>query len=276
MSDPNLFALGLEIYNRLQPELENRPVQPETPVWGLEPQVHLPALQDILQSAGALPPRTFLIGNCADGVPFFIDTSRVGLGALLVTGDPHSGKTRQLQVMVASAVALNHPHEMQVCVLTHDPDEWTAVCTQAASQDQLLGIYPFSDSETHTVIRALVELAEDRRYGKRSSASVLFVIDDLEWVSQLDYEDQNNLHWLLQYGSRSGIWLVASLDACLAGELPFWVDVFRTRLLGQIKSPSLADYLSISSNSPAPQLTPGIEFTVRTGPGWMKYIVPSL
>jgi len=83
------------------------------------------------------------------------------------------------------------------------------------------------------------------------------------------------LHWLLEYGAQTHIRSIASLDASQCVKNPFWIDAFRTFLVGRIESPSLADNLGYSQDL-MESLSPGLDFIAYTGQTWLKYCLPTL
>ena len=110
--------------------------------------------------------------------------------------------------------------------------------------------------------------------GKRTGAAVLLMVDAMPRIQDLEYGLQMQFHWLLQNGATFGIWPVAAIDAAQAAELPFWTDVFRTRLIGQIASPKIAQELAIYDGINTANQMPGVEFCAWLGKEWMNYWIP--
>ena len=274
MNGTNLFNLAFETYTRLLPELREK-LRFENPSGEMR-ELNLPQLSDILDRYFPLPYQTILVGGCQDGLPFLLDLAQPENGALLVTGDPACGKTRQLQVMVESAIQLYTPRQVQVAAITSWVGDWEGLFAGTDRSRYCQAITTWYDRDSTELLLNLTSLAEDRRYGRRRGAQVLLVIDDLSKIVNLDYEVQVSLHWLLEYGPQSGIWPIVGLEASQSQEMKYWVDTFRTRLLGHIDSPTLANDLAIFEGNRCAQLTASKEFTVWMGNDWIIYNVPVL
>ena len=276
MNGTNLFSLALETYNRLLPELREKIKTEVQPQWMSRSNINLALLSDVLERYQPLPFQTILIGDCQDGLPFLLDLNQPANGSLLVTGDPACGKTRQLQVMVESALQLYTPRQVQVAAITSRKADWESILETQERLRYCHALTPWYDREVTDLVMNLASLAEDRRNGRRRGAQVLLVIDDLSKIMDMDYEVQVNLHWLIESGPQSGIWPLVSLEASQSQEMKYWVDAFRTRLLGHIDSPTLSNDLAIYEGNRCSQLSPSTEFTVWMGNEWIIYDLPVL
>jgi len=276
MSEMNLLNLAVDTYNRLLPELRQKLNQERQTTWTRATALGTPRLSQMLEQIQPVPFQTIIIGDCQDGLPFLFDLTQPENGAVLVTGDANCGKTYQLQVMVESALRLYSPHQVQTAVITEHPEDWKAILASPSRSKYCHGIHSWHDRQTTNLVLELVSLAEDRRNGRRRGAQVLLVIDDLPGVLDWDYEVQVNLHWLLQYGPQSGVWPLVSIGASQAQEMHYWVDVFRTRLLGRIDSMTLANDLGLFEGNRCAQLNAPHEFIVWIGSDWITYDLPAL
>ena len=229
----------------------------------------------LVSSIKASPKHSLLLGQCNDGLPFLMQLGDPLLGSILVSGDTACGKTHQLQVMVDSAIRLNAPHDLQVVVLTHHPNEWRSFSEKSRSEKYIYQVKAWYDPSAEDLIETLITLAEARREGKKQSANILLVMDDFNFVENLSYAAQVNLHWLLTYGAESGLWIAASIKANYAEKFRYWINVFRTRILGFMRSYENASIIAAREDSFAPGLTPG-SFRIWTGSGWVSYHLPLL
>ena len=229
----------------------------------------------LLTSIKTFPRQSLLLGLCMDGLPFLMDLSDPITGSILITGDPGCGKTHHLQVAVDSAIRTNTPSELQVAVITHNPGEWRYLRESKQYKIYLQDILPWYDIRAETTIQRLTELADARRDGKQDGYKVLFILDDINFIEDLSYEAQVNLHWLLAYGAQSGVLLIASVKSSYANTLSYWLETFRTRILGRIHSTSNAKILANRSDSKVFNLEPP-NFRVWSGTEWMTYRLPIL
>lgn len=275
MSTANVFSMALESYQRLFPEIGRKIIHlpqhsPET----IAP-VRAPSLDETLSSIYPLPPHSCLLGLCADGIPFLLDLRSKETGSLLVTGDPDSEKTRQLQVIVESAIRSSSPHELQVAVLTRNPEVWSAFRNVSNYSRYFYGLQGWYEQEASELIRRLVALGEDRSNGRQRGATILLVIDDLTGVLEADFEYQDGLHQLLELGPAVQIRPVASLDSQACVQYPFWLNAFHTFLIGKITLSSKDLDLGFSFPVDEKSDMGKADFHAYTGESWMKYTLPT-
>jgi hypothetical protein len=229
----------------------------------------------LLSPVKPVPKGSILLGKCKDDLPFLMQLTDPVMGAILIGGDAACGKTHQLQVMVDSAMRLNAPHDFQVSILTHKPYEWRSFWRASDEDRYLYQIKAWYDPSAEELIEGLVHLAEVRREGERQGAGIFLVPDDFNFVEDLSYEAQVNLHWLLAYGAQSGIWIAAAIKANYAERFRYWIDCFRTRIVGSMGDSGDADILSCRNDSLANTLQSGY-FRVWTGTEWLSYSLPLL
>lgn len=229
----------------------------------------------IMESIKPAPKRSILLGKCLDGLPFLLELGDPELGAILVACDAGYGKTHQLQVMVDSAIRTHAPHDLQVAVLTLNPDEWSGINRNPKQNQYFQGCYAWYDSRNPIMIESLTELAETRREGERQGADILLILDDLTAIEDLPMEAQVNLRWLMEYGPQSAIWVVGALDTRKVSAVRYWVEPFRTRIVGRVDSKLNLESLVVTSDLPKHSAEPG-EFQVWTGESWLAYRLPLL
>lgn len=229
----------------------------------------------LISSLKPVPGHSLLLGECKDGLPFLMQLADPAMGAVLVGGDPGCGKTHQLQVMVDSALRLNPPHDTQISILTHKPNEWRTFWGQKRQDKYLYQLKAWYDPSAEDLIEGLLHLAEARREGKRQGASILLILDDFNFVEELSYTAQVNLHWLLAYGAQSGVWIMAAIKANYASEFRYWIESFRTQIIGAAKISEDTEILSVGENSEAVNQKPGF-FKIWTGFDWLTYRLPLL
>lgn len=216
-----------------------------------------------------------LLGECADGLPFIIELGDPFMGAALIGCERSMGKTHHLQVLAESAVKLNPPSALQIGVITFKPGEWQFWERKPGNKKYLQGIFAWYDPWAKVLIKNLAELAETRYDGAKTDAQVVLILDDLGFVEELSYEAQVNLRWLLEYGAQAGVFVVASINADQADRFRFWVEPFRTRIVGRITDEFAAEKLTLRKNSAVDALEPGM-FRVWTGSDWRTYRLPLL
>ncbi len=281
MSTTNLFVTGTKSYLGWMPGLFRRKIQLSPLANRMRNLKDVITVGKLLTTKKTVPSNSLLLGCCMDGLPLLMTLADPAIGAILIGGDRGCGKTHQLQVMVDSACRTNQSDELQIVILTHQPDEWEGFLHDDLRQDYVQSCQAWYDHRAERTIQSLTELAEARREGQHQKPVVLFILDDFNFVEELSYEAQVNLHWLLAYGSQSNIWLVAAINSGLAAGLRYWVETFRTRIIGRVRTRShltnltLLRSAALQEGSRMKVLEPGV-FRVWSDPGWMTYRIPLL
>lgn len=275
MGTSNIFVNAMKTYQQLMPDLQSRRLRKSPVLSQTQAFANANTVGKLLSPLYPLPEQSLLLGQCTDGLPFLLGLVDPEMGAVLIGCEGGCGKTHQLQVMVDSALRTNAPHSLQISILTTNPQEWAYLREDKVHNKYLRGINAWYDDRAEEMIQELTKLAEARRHGQRAGAQVLFILDDCNFVEELSYEAQVNLHWLLAYGSQSGIWLVGSLNAGHASGFKYWIECFRTRIMGRVGSQEAAEILAMRDDSQVYGLLPG-EFKVHTGTDWLTYRLPLL
>ena len=274
MSTSNLFAQPLRITQQATPFKLSGKVKRLRSTRNRRIQRNLTTVGSLLDSVHNIPLRSILLGQCLDGLPFLIKLGDPELGAILVGCDAGGGKTHQLQVMADAAIRINSPHDLQISVLSLNPQEWESFQKNSTSKKYIKSIFAWYDIRAEQTIKDLTELAEARRQNRVHGPDVLFLLDDLNYVEDMSYEAQVNLHWLLEYGAQAGVWVVGTIEAGLSNSLRYWINTFRTRIIGKILSSEDAKILAMRPDSIADHLNPG-KFRVWMGNKWLNYrLVP--
>jgi hypothetical protein len=270
--DINPLEIGLDILGKLQVELNpttlKQNVVHKTRDVLKNLQVGTPLLSEVLNELGELPPHSVVLGLAEDGLPVLFNLDNPDTGALLVAGDPGSGKTSFLNTFIRSACTTNSPRSLRFCCLSTRPEEFY-------SHKTLPHCYKVQSSysdEAFSTIEDLVEVAEQRKYGRFGGEAVLLVIDDLPGiVEQLGQEGVDLLRWLVEHGPFSKVWTIASLDTTQSGRLPNGLsDSFPTWILGRIDGGKVGSNLAKDRIRPAAGLIPGAQFCTYSEE-WIRF-----
>jgi len=221
------------------------------------------------------PNWSLLLGQSKDGLPFLLDFSDPAAGPILISGDEGCGKTHQLQVLVESAVRLFRPSELQISILTHTPPDWDYLVENTKYRKYLQEVHAWYVGSVEEKIQALTELAERRRDNDQSGPVVMLIMDDLNFIEELSFEAQVNLRWLMGYGAQSNVWVIAAVKSKYAKSLSYWLEPFRTRILGKIQSRKNAQVLA-SKKDPQVGGISHSQFSVWSGTNWLTYQLPLL
>lgn len=272
MDNLTTFELGIDIYRQLKPEIQPRPsLSPSTNRANRSPTPD--AFLDFFHQIQSVPPRTAVLGECRDRVPLFLDLHDSSLGSILVTGDSQTAQSHQLQFILDSALYFNRKSEIRPVIISSE-QTWYRTDPRFNRSGTAVKVIPWYDSDLGMDIQKLANLCDDRSTGRHSGPSYLVLFDDFDQVHTLDYQAQMEIRWLIKYGPLNGIWPVVSASPAFLCQLPFWADLFRTRLLARIESSAAAEQLSIFPDSPVRSLPP-FEIATRFNQQWFIYRLPS-
>jgi hypothetical protein len=260
MTETNRYALMLEAYTELKPEIEA--------TRQFSPVPALPSVSEVLTEFGAMPSEALFLGVASDGLPVLLNLHDSIPGPLLIVGDPGSGKTALLQTIARAAEKMHRPEELQFGVLTSRPDEWSGL----KDIPNNVGIFPHYDRSSEDFILSLASWAHSN---KTSSQSVLLLLDDLEAVSKLDLDALQNLRWLLLRGPARRVWPIITLNSQHVENMAPWLEAFRTRILGNVQDGQNIRQLD-SEQADLSSLMTGSEFAMREGNNWLRFWIPSI
>ncbi len=275
MGVPNLVVNSVDSFPQAMPGLITR--NKLTPQVSSKNKKHsnMKTVGELLSTIQPLPEKCLFLGRCADGLPFLMSIDDPEMGSIWISGERGCGKTHQLQVIVDAAVRTNTPHELQVTVITHNPSEWRQFQNGFQIEKYQPGVFAWYDTGVTAHIQHLVDVAEARRAGECEGPVHLVILDDLNFVETLSWEAQVNLRWMLEYGPQSKFWMVGALNASLAHGLPFWLEVFRTRIFGWMRKGTKIILPGQQPGLRPESLEPGM-FRAWTGSSWITYQLPLL
>ena len=262
MTETNHFDLMLNALTEIMQEEKAKQAAPPTP-----PMPALPNLSTVLTRVSPLPREALFLGMANDGLPVLLNLYDPVPGPILIAGDASSGKTRFLQTLARAADLLHSPDDVQYGVITTKPDEWQNLY----GSENNAGIYQTNEDNTNELLQSLVTWAHNN---KGEGQSILLLIDDLEAITHLDQQAQQNLRWLLLRGPARRVWTFVTLNSEHADHQKEWLDFFRTRLFGYIAETETAK--NLTGNSPLHHLAPGGEFAMREGNQLLKFWLPSI
>ena len=258
MNKTNRYSLMIDALTELA---EEEQAHQTTPMPGL------PTLRSVIANASPLPREAAFLGLAEDGLPVLLNLYDAVPGSILICGDQASGKTALLQTIARATDLLHSSSEVQYSVITQYPNEWN----NFQNSQNNAGIYSTQNPITQDLLYSLVTWAHNN---KGNQQSVLLLIDDLEAVTKLDQQTEQNLRWLLLRGPSRRVWPIVTLNSSCAQNMQSWLDFFRTRLFGHSNSTSDARLITGNSNKNLDGLIAGSEFAMREGNNWLNFWVP--
>ena len=180
------------------------------------PAPGLPTLRSVIADASPLPHTALFLGLAEDGLPVLLDLYDPIPGPILVIADQASGKTSLLQMIARAAELLHTPSDVQSGIITQYPDEWK----KFQDSQSMVGIYATQENNTPELLQSLVTWAHNN---KGEGQSILLLIDDLEAVTKLDQQTEQNLRWLLLRGPSRRVWPIVTINASRAQDMETWL-----------------------------------------------------
>ncbi len=179
-----------------------------------------------------------------------------------------------LRAILASAAALNGPEQVLISLFTHSPGAFSDL-SKVPNCQEILG--PGEEAAVPALVHSLADSVEQRRRGSVRGPALILAIDDLaSFNSELDDDGISQFHSILVHGPRTRIWTLATLASEDAGSVDErLLSAFRTRLIGKINDPRLAEYLANDAASGAGELSGGYQFCVPFGEEWIRFWVCS-
>ena len=218
----------------------------------IRPNTSLDALLERLP----LPQNSLILGVCDDGLPLVLELSDPSPGALLFLGDEVEGLRKHLQAVLASVCLLSDPKQVQVDIISPQPEVFTAQKRFPHVQK----IHLPDQNEMFDLLGCLFELIEQRQRKDNSLAGKflkeflpsnkgparILMIDQLDvLVEQLAPESLAYLRWLLRRGPAANVWVLASVNAQNAQTVDGkTLNAFGLRVAGKLRNTAQASRLT--------------------------------
>lgn len=260
MTNTDRFTLMIEALTELAVEAQSHQT---------EPAPHLPDLRSVLADLTPLPEEALFLGLADDGLPVLLNLYDPIPGPILIVGDQASGKTSLLRMIARGAEYLHLPENVQSGIITQYPDEWK----RFEENQNTVGIYRTQDSSTIELLQSLVTWAHNN---KGDGQAILLLMDDLEAITKLGQQAEQNLRWLLLRGPSRRVWPIVTLNSSRAKEMEPWLDFFRTRLFGYIENADEAQQVTRRSQFLTADLFKGSQFAMLEGNNWLKFWSPPI
>jgi hypothetical protein len=259
MNKTNRFSLMIDALTELAEEEQAHQTTPAP---------DLPTLRDVIADTSPLPHTALFLGLAEDGLPVLLDLYDPIPGPILIVADQASGKTSLLQMIARAAELLHAPSDVQSGIITQHPNEWK----NFQNSQSTVGIYAAQDNNTRELLQSLVTWAHNN---KGEGQSILLLIDNLEAITKLDQQTEQNLRWLLLRGPSRRVWPIVTVNASHAQDIKTWLDFFRTRLFGCIHDTHDSDFIANDPNKVFDGLSTS-QFTMREGKNWLNFWAPGI
>jgi hypothetical protein len=261
MDKTNRFSLMIDALTELADEEQAQRTL-------IAPKPGLPILSSAIADTAPLPHSALFLGLAEDGLPVLLDLHDPIPGPILVIADQGSGKTGLLQMIARAAELLHTSSDVQSGVITQRMDEWKSF----QGNQSIVGVYSTQEDATRELLQSLVTWAHNN---KGEGQSILLLIDDLEAITKLDQQAEQNLRWLLLRGPSRRIWPIVTINASRTHEIETWLGFFRTRLFGCIRDTRDSHFIANDPDKIFEDLTAS-QFTMREGNNWLNFWAPEI
>jgi hypothetical protein len=172
--------------------------------------------------------------------------------------------------MIAGAAELLHsPAKVRYSVITQHLSEWVSL----KNNQNNVGVYTTQDNAAQELLHSLVTWAHNN---KSEEQTILLLIDDLEALTKLNQQAEQNLRWLLLRGPSRHVWPILTINASQARNIEAWLGFFRTRLFGRIQDSQDSQFVTGHSDKSLNELTARSQFTMLEGNTWLNFWAPTL
>ena len=228
----------------------------------------IPLLDEVLEDLHPLPAYSLLLGLCEDGMPVILDLTDPSAGAFLIAGDNSFANFALLYSILTTACKVNTEEEVNLHMISTQADNLIELHRQ---QHFKISFDP-SRPECEIVIEEMVNLVHHRQGSGEIQPIHILAIDGLDLLFQtLSMEAQSWFNWLLQFGPEAGVWIFATIESSCVNNTHYGViESFPSRILGNIKSPQMARYLSGMRKDNLDDLIQESQFFMRSSGGSFK------
>ncbi len=216
-----------------------------------------------------LPPFSTVLGICDDGLPLLLDLNDPNPGAILISGQQHSGITRLLRSIILSACTLNTPDQLYFHMITPNP----GLNHDMGNFDHCYGVYSSYDKAACELVVDLAALVEQRKSGRHLGVKCILAIDNLyEMIKHQDFEVINHLRWLYRFGANNGIWVISTLESERSNMIEDGLlDEQKTQIVAGSEAYLLPDSSHQNQRSQDIQ-----SYRTRIGREWVDFWLPSI
>lgn len=233
-------------------------------------------LEHLLQQFPDLPSQAMVLGVCEDGLPVLIDLNDPTPGAVLILSDERDQQIEMLRTAIASVVTRSSPHQVQVVILSSEPQDWQKWVAGRGFQRHTIAIERAESEIAGDWILRLADWTEQRRLGQLGGPAVLLVMDTLSFLPNLAYDVRLNFEWMAKEGPPAAVWPLATCSTDLAKVLNsrHLLRAFKTRILGFARDSAETGRLVNLSEEIAADLSHTGQFMVQAGENWLRFRLP--
>ncbi len=229
-------------------------------------------LEEILDRNPYLPVLSAVLGICDDGLPVLLDLADPNPRSVLVGSSHPEGGRRLLATALRSILIRKQTEDLDILIVSRDPDVWQPF--QSLAGTHALKILPVYDRISGSAILRYSRILDERMNGLSHGGFHILLVDDLDYLRQVDFDVQINFQWFAKEGARYRMWTLAGIQAEKVEENDRFLGSFQTRILGQISDPFYSGWLADARPPNTRDFHLTEQFCVRIRRNWMNFWLP--
>jgi hypothetical protein len=171
----------------VKPMLKNRQPRPavETPQPFRSNEL---TLEQFSRRYHDLPALTAVLGVCDDSLPVLFDLTDARTGPLVALGNPRSGKTSLLKVILQTARQFQGLQPVSHLVIANRPEEYAEFDVSDEERETCRGIFTPDTRDSLDALNQIVKLIDQRSQRGTAGPPILVVFDDLTFLPGAPFE----------------------------------------------------------------------------------------
>ncbi len=235
------------------------------------------SVEILLQRATFLQAKSALLGIGTDNMPMAIDLTDERLRSLVIVNDHLPTIRHLMHTTIRSLQQGNSPLSLQYIVVSDLPEKWMAKIHEFDSNyDFCAGVVGGDEISAEDWVIYLAQKVEKLMQTPKENATIILFVDDLAIIERMDYQTRMNFEWLLKYGAQVNIWVFAGLDFLKVDQPMLWLEVFKTRIYGQMNTVHIQKLSKYVSNKDLIALKDRNYFISKIGTNWVPFWAPKL
>jgi hypothetical protein len=223
-----------------------------------------------------IPEATAILGK-AGQMPILFDLDDSRPGSIIIVNNHIPSIRKFLTGMMKSLISFSHPSSFQFVTISHYPEKWIELIQEFDPEfAYCAGVSGDFEKSTEDWIMFLTKKADERRNGRNNGPAVILFIDDFNFIQNLAMHVRININWLINYGASVRIWIVSGLDLKKNPEDIEQIELFKTRIFGQVQPKTASEIKKYVPMNEIEQLFPERNFVTKIGSNWVRFWAPKL
>lgn len=183
-----------------------------------------------------IPDFAVVMGMADDGYPILLDVSISGAQRNVVIWDKVVGQGLNIlktAIEFITRYKKQKSFRTEFVVLSNSSLEWEGLDKNSMGvwdKNACIAVVPFKDHVAEQVMRALAGWCYERRVVREP---VILFIDGLENIQNMSKVSQENFEYVLHYGNKRGIFVIATVQSENRESVMNWLSGFQAEVFGR-------------------------------------------